>query len=467
MKLPDRLPTSLALAAALALSAQSVAIAQADDAQDPPSIVVTTEVLGSVVGEVVGDAADVATLMESGADPHSWAPSARDVERIMEAALIVENGFDLEEGLMDVLDQARAEGVPVFTASDHVVGRLMGEGPDHEHADGEHAEGEEHHDHGGITHACGHFDDDPVDVSADGAIPDDHTRYTITLSDGAAAVALERDEAGAVSVFLGSDVPLALTDEAGAAMAAEETMDVGDECPAIATVTTFDLAAGASTLALGPASGVSTVDLVWEEASPEADHQHEADHDDHEDEHSEADHDDGHHHAADAEDPHIWLDPVGMRAVVEAMVPALDELGIDVGEQAVAYIAELDALDAEVTELMTTIPEDRRQVVADHIALGYFGDRYGLEQIGAVLPSVSTAGEPSAQDVAALISTMEEAGVDVVFTSIGTPEDLAGAVAEAVGGEVVRLSMAQLPEDGSYVSLIRDIAQAIAGALGD
>ena len=466
MKLPDRPLTSLALVAALALSAQSATLAQADDAQDPRSIVVTTEVLGSVVNEVVGDAADVTTLMGSGADPHSWAPSARDVELIMEAALIVENGFGLEEGLLGVLDEARAEGVPVFTASDHVVGRLMGGGHDHEHADGEHAEGEEHHDHGGIAHACGHFDDDPADVSSDGAIPDDHTRYTITLTDSSAAVTLEREEAGAVSVFLGDDVPLALTDETGEAVAAEETMDVGDECLAIATVTTFDLAAGASTLALGPAAGVSAVDLVWEEASHEADHEHEAD-PEHVDEHAEADQDDGHHHAADAEDPHIWLDPVGMRAVVEAMVPALDELGIDVSEPATAYIAELDALDAEITELMTTVPADRRQVVADHIALGYFGDRYGLEQIGAVLPSISTAGEPSAQDVAALISTMEEAGVDVVFTSIGTPEDLAGAVAEAVGGEVVRLSMAQLPADGSYVSLIRDLAQAIAAALGD
>lgn len=460
MGLPKRLPTSLALAVTLTLGAQSLAFAQAEDVQGPPSIVATTEVLGSIVSEVVGDAADVTTLMGSGADPHSWAPSARDVERIMEATLVVENGFALEDGLLEVLGQARAEGIPVFTASDHVVGRLMGDGHDHEHADGVHTEGEVHHGHGGTAHACGHFDDDPVEVASDGAVPDDHTRYAISLADGAAAVSLQRDEAGAVSIFLGSDVPLSLTDEAGEALATEETMAVGDECPAIATVTTFDLAAGAYALALGPATDVSAVDLVWEVASHEADHEHEADH-------AEGDHDDGHHHAADAEDPHIWLDPMGMRAVVEAMVPALDELGIDVSEQAVAYIAELDALDAEITDLMATIPEERRQVVADHIALGYFGDRYGLEQIGAVLPSVSTAGEPSAQDVAALISTMEEAGVSVVFTSIGTPQDIAEAVADAVGGEVVRLSMAHLPADGSYVSLIRDIAQAIAGALGD
>jgi len=104
-----------------------------------PSVVVTTEVLGSVVTDLVGDTADVQTLMSGGADPHSWQPSARDSEAIFGADLIVANGLDLEEGLLNVLDQAEAEGVELFHATDHVDLRASASGeadPDPDHDDG-------------------------------------------------------------------------------------------------------------------------------------------------------------------------------------------------------------------------------------------------------------------------------------------------------------------------------------------
>lgn len=96
-----------------------VATAQDDGAW--PSVVVTTEVLGSLVAELVGDAASVSVLMEAGADPHTWQPSARDSEAIFEADLIVANGGGLEEGLHSVLDQAAAQGVPIFLAIEHIA----------------------------------------------------------------------------------------------------------------------------------------------------------------------------------------------------------------------------------------------------------------------------------------------------------------------------------------------------------
>ena len=337
----NRLLTLLAPAAALALGVQAVAVAQEASTEEPASIVVTTAVLGSVVDAVVGDAADVTVLMPSGADPHEWQPSARDVERVMEAALVVENGLDLEEALIGVLEQARADGVDIFTAADHVEVRLSEESHDdrdahadaegHDHAEGaEQAEGEEH---------------------------------------------------------------------------ADEHM--------------------------------------------------------HEDE--DADHEDAHGHGP--EDPHLWLDPVAMGSVVDAMVPAMAELGIDVEDGAAAFEAELDALDAEIEAMIATIPEDQRKLVTGHEALGYFVDRYGLEQIGAVLPSLSTSGEPAARDIAELIETMEAAGVSIVFTDIGAPAPLVQAVAEATGADVVPVNDAQLPDDGSYVSLMRERAQAITRAL--
>jgi zinc/manganese transport system substrate-binding protein len=110
-----------------------------------PSIVTTTQVLGSVVRELVADQADVTVLMDAGADEHTWQPSARDSETLFGADLIVANGLDLEEGLVRLLAEAEASGVPVFRATDHVaVRQATDEGhetaADDEHADDEHAE---------------------------------------------------------------------------------------------------------------------------------------------------------------------------------------------------------------------------------------------------------------------------------------------------------------------------------------
>lgn len=106
----------LAVAASFLLS---LPVAAADP-PEPVSIVVTTEVLGSVVDQLAGDVADVTVLMSGGVDPHSWQPSARDSQALFEAGLIVANGLNLEEGLASVLEQAESDGVTVFHAADHV-----------------------------------------------------------------------------------------------------------------------------------------------------------------------------------------------------------------------------------------------------------------------------------------------------------------------------------------------------------
>jgi zinc/manganese transport system substrate-binding protein len=143
--------TRLAAAAAgLTLAAGLAAGCGSDDAAaDRPEIVATTTVLGSLTEELVGDAAEVRVLMPNGVDPHDYQPSARDVEALRNADLVVENGLELEEGLLDALGEARTSGVPVFTATDHVRLREVGEdepADDHGHEDEEaHSEDDEAH----------------------------------------------------------------------------------------------------------------------------------------------------------------------------------------------------------------------------------------------------------------------------------------------------------------------------------
>ncbi len=106
--------------------------ADGSSAGDVPVIAVTTPILGAVVQAAVGDRASVEVVMPNGADPHEWQPSAQDVARIQGADLIVQNGLGLEAGLAKAIEQAKADGVPVFTATDHIDVRTVkaGEGAD-------------------------------------------------------------------------------------------------------------------------------------------------------------------------------------------------------------------------------------------------------------------------------------------------------------------------------------------------
>lgn len=87
---------------------------------DRPLVVVSTNILGDVVGEIVGDQAEVLTLMKPNADPHSFEISAREAARLRSADLLVSNGLGLEEGLQKHLDAAAGEGVRTFAAGDAV-----------------------------------------------------------------------------------------------------------------------------------------------------------------------------------------------------------------------------------------------------------------------------------------------------------------------------------------------------------
>jgi zinc/manganese transport system substrate-binding protein len=85
-----------------------------------PRVVVTTNVLGDVVADLVGDQADVEVIMPPGAAPHEFQASPRQVASMREADALVSNGAGFEEGLGDPIDAAEEDGVPTFAAIDAV-----------------------------------------------------------------------------------------------------------------------------------------------------------------------------------------------------------------------------------------------------------------------------------------------------------------------------------------------------------
>ena len=294
------------LGAALLGVAAGTGCGAADD--DRPLVVVTTNILGDVVGELVGEQAEVVTLMPPGADPHSFGISAQDAARIREADLLVSNGLGLEEGLATHVEAARGDGVAVV--------------------------------------------------------------------------------------------------EAGAA--------------------------------------VEPVEWATEDAS--------------------------------GVDPHFWTDPAQMLAVVDSLSTALGEqvdgldrerLAADAGE----YRAQVEELDAWMTDQLATVPADRRNLVTNHHVFGYLADRYGFTVVGAVVPSGSTLASPSASDLEDLAGAIREAGVRTVFADSSQPDRLAQVLAEQAGLDVavVPLFTESLTATGegaeTYLQMMRANTEDIVGGL--
>ncbi|MEU1484008.1 zinc ABC transporter substrate-binding protein AztC [Streptomyces sp. NPDC005752] len=88
--------------------------------QSRPSVVVTTNILGDITRNIVGDEAEVTVLMQAGADPHSFGVSAPQAAAIEQADLVVHNGLGLEENVLRHVEAAKEAGVSVLAVGDAV-----------------------------------------------------------------------------------------------------------------------------------------------------------------------------------------------------------------------------------------------------------------------------------------------------------------------------------------------------------
>lgn len=185
-------------------------------------------------------------------------------------------------------------------------------------------------------------------------------------------------------------------------------------------------------------------------------------------------HETGEAHDHEEGDPHFWLDPVQALAYVENIRAGLsqaDPAGREVyAANAAAYSAELRALDSFIAQQMAPIPPQHRQIVTNHESLGYFADRYGLQIVGAIIPSVSSGSSPSAQQMAQLIERIKQTGVRAIFLETGADAKLARQIAQETGVVVVSdlYTHSITPPDGpapTYVQMMRHNAQTIARAL--
>jgi zinc/manganese transport system substrate-binding protein len=170
--------------------------------------------------------------------------------------------------------------------------------------------------------------------------------------------------------------------------------------------------------------------------------------------------------AAGAPDPHLWLDPLAMKDVVESLSTALmRDLKLDVSLKAAELENRLDRLNDEVRDILAQVTEQNRKLVTGHESMGYFAERYGFQLVGVIVPGLSSQAGVSAADLAALKHAILESHVKVIFSEIGTSPVVARAIGNETKVKVAELNTHALPEDYSYFTFMRNLSSVIANAL--
>jgi ABC-type Zn uptake system ZnuABC Zn-binding protein ZnuA len=173
-------------------------------------------------------------------------------------------------------------------------------------------------------------------------------------------------------------------------------------------------------------------------------------------------------------DPHMWMNPLNVVHYVENIRDALSEadpIGKDIyAANAGAYILKLKDLDAWIKAQVAEVPPEKRLLVTNHDALGYFSQAYSFKVVGAVIPSVTNESSPSAQQMAALIDVVKRSHAPAIFLDFSENRKLADQIASESGAKVVTdlyvetLSTPSGPAP-TYIDMLKHDVTAIVNAL--
>ena len=172
-------------------------------------------------------------------------------------------------------------------------------------------------------------------------------------------------------------------------------------------------------------------------------------------------------------DPHMWLDPNLVVTYVENIRDGLIQVDAE-GEaiyksNADKYIAQLKELDAWIVKQVNTVPAERRLLVTNHEAMGYFAERYGFEVTGSVIPSFSSNAAPSAQEMAALVDEIKSLNAPAIFLDTADNDILAKQIADETGVMIVSDLHLESLTDGApaptYIEMMKHNVSKIVEAL--
>jgi zinc transport system substrate-binding protein len=171
-------------------------------------------------------------------------------------------------------------------------------------------------------------------------------------------------------------------------------------------------------------------------------------------------------------DPHVWLDPRQLKAIVAQVATALSTA--DPANRAAyeanagAYSRELDELDAAFASGLATC--DRRVLVTAHAAFGYLAARYGLTQ--EAIAGLEPESEPTPQRLADLSRQVRADGTTTIFYETLVSPKVAEALAREAGVRTAvldpleGLTEADAKAGRTYISAMKENLAAIRAALG-
>jgi zinc/manganese transport system substrate-binding protein len=171
-------------------------------------------------------------------------------------------------------------------------------------------------------------------------------------------------------------------------------------------------------------------------------------------------------------DPHAWQNVANAKTYLANISKALIDAAPADAEffrsNAEAYRVKLDALDDEIRLWVAQIPSQRRRIISTHDAFGYFASGYGLEFVAPL--GVSTETEPSARDIARIITQIKTQKIPAVFLeSISDPRLMGRIAAETganVGGTLYSDSLTDEKGDApTYIDMVRHNIRALRRAL--
>lgn len=171
-----------------------------------------------------------------------------------------------------------------------------------------------------------------------------------------------------------------------------------------------------------------------------------------------------------AYDPHVWLDPAGaelyVKRIAERVSQEQPELASAITATSANGLAQIRALDVEVSAMFAAIPAENRKIVTFHDAFGYYARAYDITIVGVAI--ASPGQDPSAREIAALIDAIRASGVTTVFSEVQFPSKVLTSIAAETGATVLADlysdALGKAPGD-TYLGAMRANATAIASSM--
>ena len=171
-------------------------------------------------------------------------------------------------------------------------------------------------------------------------------------------------------------------------------------------------------------------------------------------------------------DPHAWQNPQNgilyVRAIAAGLTRAMPQQAAAIATRSEAYIAQIAAMDAWISDQYAAIPQAQRRILTSHDAFGYYGARYGIELLA--VQGISTDGEPSAAAIAALIGQIKQHNIRAVFVENMTNPKFATVIAHDTGAKLgaTIYSDALSADDGpapTYLRMLRHNTEQFVTAM--